>query len=170
MGYTWARSANKSNFYDVGWWLLCSIPAGSTYKRVRWNWGFCGFTEVTTDLHATADSVQTVGLVTTIGNGSETPPHPYVSPDDAASPTQRWIWWEQRQPVVTAIDAAGGTVAWRDSGAQEVPDAKTQVLATGISGGDTLNLWFSYQSQDGAWDTSGSVVIWVSASVLYFTP
>jgi hypothetical protein len=71
---------------------------------------------------------------------------------------------------VTAIDAAGGTVSWRDSGAQEETDVQTQVLATGIPGGDTLNVWFSWASVFGNWDSSGSVQIYNWTSLLYSTP
>jgi hypothetical protein len=170
VSYTWYRSQFSGPFYDVGWWWLCAIPNGSTYRRVRFAWGFAGFTEVTADLYATAAKLQTAGLVTTIGNGTETPPHPYTTPNDVDPPTQRWLWWEVRQPVALSIDAAGGTVSWRDSGPQEIVDVKSQVLATGIPGGDSLNLWFSYQAQNGAWDTSGEQEIWVAASVLYSTP
>jgi hypothetical protein len=170
VGYNWFRSVNHASFYDQGWWWLCAIPAGSTYRRVRFAWGFSGFTEVTADLHATAASILNAGLVTTIGNGSETPPHPFSTPNDVAPPTERWIWWEARQPIAVSIDAAGGTVSWRDSGPQEIVDAQVPVLATGIPGGDTLNLWFSYQAQNGAWDASGEVEVWAAASVLYKTP
>jgi hypothetical protein len=170
MTTTWVRSMNKSSFFDQGWFLLAQIPSGSALRRVRFSWGFAGFTEVTTDLHAAADHVQLAGVVTVIGNGSEVPPLPNTTPSDVAPPTQRWLWWEAKQPVPTSIDAAGGTVGWRDSGSQEVPDIKVNVLATGIPGGDSLDVWFSYQCTDGAWDTSGSVVMWVFASVLYTTP
>jgi hypothetical protein len=166
----WYRTLNHGPYYDVGWWWLCAIPNGSTYRRVRWSWGFSGFTEVTTDLYATASKMQLGGLVTTIGDGSETPPVPYSDPNDIDPPTQRWIWWEARQPIAMSIDAAGGTVSWRDSGPQEPIDTKVNVLATGIPGGQTLNLWFSYQAQDGAWDASGQQEIYVAASVLYSVP
>ena len=133
MALNWYRSAFKGPNYNVGWWPLLAIPNGDTIRRVRWGWGFAGFTEVTTDLWATASNVMTAGLVTTIGNGTEVPPPAYTNPLDAAPPTQRWLWWEQRQPVPTSIDAAGGTVGWRDSGPQEIVDVKTQVLATGAA-------------------------------------
>lgn len=170
MGSTWVRTMNHASLYDSGWFLLAQVPSGSTVRRIRWEWGFSGFTEVTTDLHATAAAIQLAGINTVIGNGSETPPLPFSNPSDVAPPTQRWLWWEARQPVALAVDAAGGTVSWRDSGAQEIPDIKVNVLATGIPGGDNLDVWFAWQAQDGAWDTSGSVELWVAASVLYTTP
>jgi hypothetical protein len=108
----------------------------------------------------------TFGLVTTIGNGTEAVPNALSASGDAAPPTQRWLWWETRQPVAVAIDQAAGVMSWRDSGPQEAVDAKAQVLATGIPGGDTLNLWASWAGQY-AWESSGHVVIWVSTAVLF---
>lgn len=170
MSTNWHRVVQRAQFYDVGWFWQDAIPSGSTLRRVRWSWGFSGFTDATTDLYAVAKNVQVAGIVTTIGNGTETPPHPITTPGDVAPPTQRWLWWEARQPVAVSIDQAAGTVSWRDSGPQEIPDIQTQVLATGIPGGDTLNVWFSWQSFDGAWDSSGQMEIWVATSILYTTP
>lgn len=170
MGYNWYRTLNQGPFYDRGWWWLCAIPSGSTYRRVRFSWGFSGFTTTTTDLWGVTQALQVAGLCTVIGNGSEVPPSPYTTPNDVDPPTQRWVWRETRQPVAMSIDGASDTVSWRDSGHQEVPDVQVPVLATGIPGGDTLNLWFSYQSPSGAWDSSGQQEIWVDASVLYKTP
>jgi hypothetical protein len=149
---------------------MCAIPSGSTYRRVRWSWGFGGDTSDMVDMAGVRGNFLVMGLVTTIGNGSEAVPFPISDASDADPPTQRWLWWEQRQAVTTAVDHAAGVATWRDSGAQEVPDVKSQVLATGIPGGDTLNLWSSWQSALGAWDPSGAVNIWIYTSVLYFTP
>ena|SRR5215469_4032378 len=167
---TWVRSMNQSNAFDTGSFLLAQIPSGSTLRRVRFSWGFACFTEVTTDLHARATAMQIGAIQTLKGDGLETVPPPFSNPNDFDPPTQRYLWWENRQPVALSIDAAGGTVSWRDSGPQEPPDVRSQVLATGLTGGDTLDVWFCYQSPDGAWDTSGSAVVWCGASVLYSTP
>ena len=170
MGYNWYRSLNQTNLYDRGWWWLCAIASGSTYRRVRFSWGFAGFTARTTDLWATAQNIVVAGICTTVGNGTEVPPSPFATPNDVDPPTQRWIWREARQPVAMSIDEAGDTVSWRDSGHQEIPDVQVPVLATGIPGGDTLNLWFTYQAPGGAWDSTGEQELWVDASVLYKTP
>lgn len=166
----WFRSLKAADPYDVGWLWMCAIASGSTYRRVRWSWGFTGTTADTTDMHSVSSNLQVAGLVTTIGNGTETPPVPLTTPNDVAPPTQRWVWWETRQPIAVAVDHSAGVISWRDSGPQEIPDVQVPVLATGIPGGDTLNLWFSWQSTNGAWDGSGSQRIWVSTSVLYTTP
>lgn len=169
--YNWNRTRQVSNAYDVGWYGPDNIIAGDSYRRIRWSWGFSGVTADTVDVAAICANPLVVGIVTTIGNGSEVPPNPVSAPFDAAPPTQRWLWWEMRQPVPVAIDHAAGIITWRDSGAQEVPDVKTQVLATGIPGGDRLDLWFSWASLTGAgWDPSGTVQIWAATSVLSSTP
>lgn len=150
---------------------MCAIANGSTYRRVRWSWGFAGVTADVVDISGIIANPLTVGLVTTFGNGTETPPNPVTASGDAAPPTLRWLWWEQRQPIPIAVDHNAGIITWRDSGAQEIPDVKSQVLATGAPAGDTLNLWFSIASATGgSWDASGSVRIWVATSVLFTTP
>jgi hypothetical protein len=106
-----------------------------------------------------------LGLVSTVGNGSESVPDPITSPTDASPPTQRWLWWEQRVPTVTAWDPAAPIAIWQSSPPQEAVDAKGQVLATGIPGGDTLNIWVSYKGRS-AWDASGEAAVWAYWSVL----
>ena len=171
MGTTWFREVIGRSDYAVGSGWLCAIPNGSTYNRIRWSWGFTGVTSDIVDVAAVAGNLLVAGLVTTFGNGTETPPNPVSASSDADPPTLRWLWWETRAPVITAASHGAGIIGWRDSGSQEIPDVKSQVKATGVPGGDTLNLWFSYASAIGAgWDPSGSVQIWVSASCLFSTP
>lgn len=170
MTYFWHRVANQSSSYDTGAFWLAAIPNGSTVRRIRFGWGFQGFTQETTDLHAVTVNPLFAGLVTTIGDGSETPPAPETTPDDVAPPVQRWLWWEIRQPKAISLDGAGNVVSWNDGGGQEVTDVQTQVLATGIPSGDTLNVWFSWQSVFGNWDSTGQVQIFQWSSLLFSTP
>lgn len=166
----WFRSLQAAEFYDEGWLWQCAIPSGATYRRIHWSWGFSGNTADTVDMHAISTNLQVAGICTTIGNGTEVPPHPITTSGDVAPPTQRWLWWETRQPIAVSVDHAAGVISWRDSGPQNELDIKAPVLATGIPGGDSLNLWFSWQSTNGAWDPSGAQRIWVSTSTLYTTP
>lgn len=168
---TWFRTGIADGVYDAGWTLLAQIPNGSTYLRMRWSWGFAGVTADTVDIASVMANTLVVGLVTTIGDGTETPPNPATASGDAAPPTQRWLWWEIRQPVATAIDHAAGVIAWRDSGQNEITDVRSQVLAVGVSPSQRLNLWFRWQSTPFiAWDSSGEAFVWVGSSVLYKTP
>lgn len=165
MAGQWIRGSNAAASWTSGTWLIASVPAGLTISRIRFGWGFYMDTPTTDDMQNQAFDLMIWGLVTTIGNGTETVPNPRTSPGDAAPPTQRWLWWEVRAPVVSSIDNNANVVAWRDSGPQEPTDARGQVLATGIPAGDTLNLWASWS---GAYnpDIDHNTVIWSSASVL----
>lgn len=169
--YLWNRVQQTSQFANVGWFGQDLINSGSTYRRVRWSWGFSGVTADTVDVNSIISNPIVAGWVTTIGTGSETPPNPVTGAVDVDPPTQRWLWWEMRQPIPIAVDHAAGIITWRDSGPQEVPDIRTQVLATGIPSGEFLNLWFTWaQINGGGWDPSGSFRIWVASSVLSSTP
>lgn len=126
---------------------------------------FYGDTPVEFDLQQTAANIITFGLATTIGNGSETPPDPRTQSGDVAPPTQRWIYWETRAPIVTALSADAGIATWRDSGSTEPTDTKAQVLAQGLPGGDTLNLWAIWRPALG-WDPAGSFALSLGISML----
>lgn len=169
--YLWNRVTQSSSVYLGGKFGQDVLNPGSTYRRVRWSWGFAGVTADTVDVGAIVSNYLVAGIVTTIGNGTETVPNPVTAPEDAAPPTQRWLWWEARQAIPVAVDHAAGIITWRDSGAQEVPDVKTQVLATGIPSGQFLNIWFTWAAVNSlGWDPSGLVRIWASTSVLSSTP
>lgn len=163
---TWIRSVQASLDWDVGSVLLASIPAGNTLLRTRFNWGFYGDTPIAIDMANTAYNILAWGLVTTIGDGTETPPNARTESYDAAPPTQRWLYWEARAPAVVAIDNAAGVIAWRDSGPDAAGSTKGQVTATGIPEGQTLNLWASWAAVT-FWEDPGVSLVWQSASVLY---
>lgn len=144
---------------------LVGIPAGQTIIRVRFAWGFGGYTGTSVVPQAIMTRPMTLGLVTTIGNGSETVPDPVSASTDASPPAQRWLWWEQRAPTVVAWDPASSVAVWQSSPPQEAVDAKAQVRAPTMPGGDTLNLWVSYKSV-AAWDASGQAEVWAYWAVL----
>ena len=133
--------------------------------RIRFQFGFYLDTPSIVDMNNVAFNLLNFGLVTTIGNGTEHVPDANTETSDAAPPTQRWLWWETRQPVVCSIDNSAGVIAWRDSGPQDRQDARGQVLAAGIPGGDTLNLWASWSGQ---YSLPGdhNLCLWLSASIL----
>lgn len=145
-----------------------AIPAGQTLLRIRFSWGFYLDSPTLTDMQNIAFNLVNWGLVTTVGNGTETPPDANTGTADVAPPTQRWLWWETRQPIPTAIDSGADVISWRDSGPQEEQDARGQVLATGIPAGDTLNVWASWSGQYGL-PSDSNLCIWTSASMLVKT-
>lgn len=143
-----------------------AISPGNSYIRTHIRWGFHLDAPDTTDIAGVCSNLVTLGLVTTIGNGTETRPNARSGSGDAAPPTQRWIYWETRAPVVSSIDHAAGVMTFRDSGATEASDTHGQVAANGIPGGDTLNLSSVWASAS-AFDASVNGIIWVSLSILH---
>lgn len=168
MATSWRRVYSSSAVWTGGAFWMHAIPAGQTLLRIRFSWGFYLDTPSVTDMQNVAFNVVNWGLVTTVGNGSETPPNPNTASGDAAPPTQRWLWWETRQPVPIAIDEAADVISWRDSGNQSPNDARGQVLAASIPAGDTLNVWASWSGQYGLPDDT-NVVVWMGASMLVKT-
>lgn len=163
--YQWLRGINAEPWGLTQWQGLDSLGAGITLRRVRFRWGFYGDTSPSADLAFAAVNLMTFGIVTTVGNGTETPPNPRTASYDADPPTQRWIYWETRAPVVTAVDSAGGIVTWKDSGSTEETSTRGQVLATGLPEGDNLNVWITTAAAYD-WDPSGSAIIWYAWSML----
>jgi hypothetical protein len=158
----WKRTVQLGYSYPSGSVLLGSIVSGARLTRVRFSWGFYGDTSPDTSMFTVASNLHAFGLVTTVGDGTETPPDARTQSADQAPPTQRWIWWESRAPMVTAFGP--GVVTWRDTPPQETVDTKGQVLATGIPDGQYLNLWASWAlAYD--WD-SPDWFLWVAASIL----
>lgn len=163
---TWVRSVQVQLDWLSGAVLIDSIAAGNSYLRVHVRWGFYGDSPVDVDMSEIGSNVMSFGLVTTIGNGTETPPNARTQAGDQAPPTQRWIYWETRAPVMTAISADANVVSWRDSGSSEPTDTKGQVLATGLAPGQTLNLWGSWAAAL-PWAESGNALLWWGTSVLH---
>jgi hypothetical protein len=169
MTYTWRRGTNATFTWPVGGVWMDAIPNGWSYVRVRFRWGVVGDTASIVDLTGTSANLISFGLVTTIGNGTETPPNARTAANDAAPPTERWIYLETRALEPVQVNPDADIVVWRDSGATELTDTKGQVLATGIPSGDTLNLWGSWAAPV-SWDPSGQVQIWAGWSILRKEP
>lgn len=165
MTFNWQRSWGTAFRYQDGNFLLASIPNGQTYVRIHFRWGVYADSPALTNYILLANNIISAGLVTTIGDGSETPPNARSAPNDAAPPTRRWVYWETRQMAPSAVDGASGVVTWRDTGATEPTDTKGQVFATGVPGGQTLNLWFTWAANTD-WAPEGSSLIWGGFSVL----
>lgn len=165
MAFTWQRSWGTALDIHAGNFLLASIPNGQTYTRVHFRWGVYADSPSLANYYLRASNIISAGLVTTIGDGSETPPNARSAPNDAAPPTKRWIFWETRQMIPSAVDAAAGVVTWRDSGSTEPTDTKGAVFATGVPALQTLNLWFTWAANS-SWPSDGAVSIWGGFSVL----
>lgn len=168
MALDWVRSTSLSTSAEQGSTLLGKLNNGQTYVRVHFRWGFYGDTPDVISYENDAANLISLGLVTTYGDGTETPPAARLDSGDAAPPTLRWIYWETRQVVPVLISPAAGLAIWRDTGSSEPTDTKGQVLAQGVPGGQTLNLWASWQMA-ATWEPNGTAQVWLGASVLYKT-
>lgn len=163
---TWVRTVQASLTWTSGHSLIASVPRGDTLLRVHFGWGFFGVTSSTANLNTVSTNLQVLGIVTTVGNGTESVPDARTASSDASPPTQRWVYWEARAPKIAAYDSAGGVALWQDSGSQEAVQTKGQVSGKTIPSGDTLNVWASWASAND-WDASGTVDLWYYASLLY---
>jgi hypothetical protein len=166
MTWTWVRTVAAGLDWASGSSLIAEIPRAATLRVVHFGWGFYGDTSTDTDLSAVATNLQVMGLVTTVGDGTETPPDARSESGNADPPTERWVYWEGRAPRITAFDAVGSLVLWADSGGQEPVETHGQVSAKSIGAADTLNLWASWAAGS-AWDSSGTANLWYYASVGY---
>jgi hypothetical protein len=166
VNWTWKRAVNANLAWQVGHALIVSIPIGATFRVAHFGWGFYGDTSTVSDLHFTGGNLQVMGLVTTVGNGTETPPNARTQSGNQAPPAQRWVYWEARAPRIAAYDSAGMLALWADSGGQEPVETHGQVSGKTVPVGSTLNLWASWAAGN-AWDASGSVQLWYYASVGY---
>jgi hypothetical protein len=134
--------------------------------RVHFGWGFYGDSSSTSNLQSLSQNLQVMGIVTTVGTGSETPPNARTQSGNVAPPLQRWIYWEARAPKVATYDATAQLVIWQDSGSQEPVQTKGMVSSKTVVAPNKLNVWASWAAS-GAWDASGTVNLWYYASLAY---
>lgn len=163
---TWTRTVQSDLNWASGSSLIVKVPRGSTLVRSHFAWGFNGNTRSTAAIYDVERNIQVMGLVTTVGTGTETVPNARTAAGDAAPPAERWIYWEARAPRIVGWDSGGDVALWNDTGAQAPVDSKGMVSASTIPAGDTLNLWASWAAA-GAWESNGRVNLWFWASVLY---
>jgi hypothetical protein len=165
----WVRTVQSLLEWASGNSLITRVPQGGTLLRTHFGWGFYGDISTAADLWLTATNLMVMGLVTTVGDGTEAPPDARLQASDQDPPSQRWIYWEGRAPRIASIDDGLQLVTWQDSGAQEAVDTKSMVSAKTVPSGETLGVWASWNPAAG-WDTSGQVNLWYYASCLYSTP
>jgi hypothetical protein len=164
--WTWVRTVAAELSWVEGTQLIAAIPIGSTFRVAHFGWGFYGDTSTDADLSGIASNLEVMGLVTTVGDGTESVPNARTQASNQDPPTQRWVYWEGRAPRIAAYDSAGTLVLWADSGGQEPVETKGQVSAKSVPEGDTLNLWASWAA-GGDWDASGTAKVWFYASIGY---
>lgn len=163
---TWTRVVQAELPWNSNNSLILKVPRGSTLVRTRFAWGFYIDSQSTQDLIQLASNLMVLGLVTTVGNGTETVPDARTQSADQAPPAQRWLYWEARAPVIAAYSDRDSLVLWNSSEPQEPVDVKAMVSAKTIPAGDTLNLWASW-NPGSVFGGQANAYLWYWASVLY---
>lgn len=170
--FSWTRQYVTAQPWGgaAGSHLVVKLNTGQSIVNTIVTWGFSGNTSTAVIPAAVGGQVAAFGAVTTIGNGTETPPDALAAPGNASPPSRRWLIWDVRAPQVAAWDSSGGTVLWVASPPISEGTSEGQVLApSGMGVGNTLNLWLSW-STFGGWDASGQAVLWFSVQTLVRSP
>jgi hypothetical protein len=163
---TWVRTVLGDLAWQSGHVQLAAVPRAYTLLRVHFQWGFEGYASALSEFGNSTMNVQVMGICTTVGTGTEAVPNARTQSGNQAPPTQRWIYWEARAPVVKTYSEAAELVTYSSSLAGEPTDTKAMVSAKTIPAGQTLNVWASWAAAT-AWDQTGSVHMWCYASLAY---
>jgi hypothetical protein len=163
----WRRNFNTQPLTTAGNYWNDAIAEGNTYLRLHIRWGFHIDSPTNVNIAYLASSLVTFGLVTTVGDGTESPVNPQDVSFNPDPPTQRFLYWETLSPVCQGIDDASGVIIWGNSAQSEETSSQGRVAAQGIPGGDTLNLWATWASTiDWAEQFAANAIIWHSVSIL----
>jgi hypothetical protein len=161
----WVRTVNSSTDWTIGYDHIGGFIPAVTIERIRFSWGFTGITPLTGSLMGVMQNIQVLGFCTTVGEGGGPPPNPRLDSSDVDPPSQRWLHWEARAPVVSNLDGHSELVTWRDSGPQDAMSSKGMVSGASVPEGELLSLWASWASAYD-WPADGQVQLWYGASVL----
>lgn len=165
MSTTWVRTVQAALSWTADSSLIAAVDPGNTVVRIRFAWGFYGYTAPSAGLSNIQGNAMVLGLCSVPSTDSV--PNPRTTSTDVDPPLQRWLWWEARIPSVKAYSSDGNVVVWEASDPQETVDSKGMVTAN-VGAGDTLGIWASW-APGTAWDASGAAYVWYSASLLYKT-
>lgn len=161
----WVRTVNSSTDWTTGFLNLGAFSPPTTIVRIRFGWGFQGITPVTGTLLGVMQNLQVLGLCTTVGAGGGPPPNPRTHSGDVLPPSQRWLHWEARAPVIQTADGTTELVTWRHSEPQEAIDVKAMVSSATVPAGEFMTLWASWAAAYD-WPADGLVHMWLWASIL----
>lgn len=123
---------------------LVALNVGETLLRVRFGWTAVSVTTSYTDLFGVYGTQIFAGLVSTIGDASESVPSPVIAPNDQDPPTRRWLWLEGRSMIVNAFpQSETGTAGLVTADPPEPTDAKANLRAPVVPEGEFVNVWLS---------------------------
>lgn len=169
MAFQWARGQVTPLAYGKNHVGLVKLSPGQSVVRVLFGIKADGFwttsgTSTQLDIQVSMSNATAFGLVTTIGNGGETPPDAWTAPQDALPPTQRWLF--RAVSSMSFLDMSGNASTWPVgfNSTFESCETEGQVLAPAMSPGLTLNLWLAISTPLGAWSTpTPGDVAWYTA-------
>jgi len=168
--FTWYRSSGW--FYaQSGSALLATLSAGQTLTRTRFNANVVAYGDGLVEALTLQGEGCHIGLVTTIGDGTEAVPSALEDLADADPPAERWLWWEARYLHMTVYTGGDQQLPLHSNGPAEPTDSRAQVLAPTMPAGDSLHLHFAF-SVTGTWPVGFTYDPYVQwwASVLVRTP
>lgn len=123
---------------------LVALNPGETLLRVRFGWTAVSVPTSYTDAFGVFGTTIFAGLVSTIGDATESVPSPVIAPNDADPPTQRWLWLEGRSQVFNAFSQSEtGSNGLVTVDPAEPTDAKANLRAPGLPAGQFVNVWLS---------------------------
>lgn len=159
MPLSWTGVASPVNGWQTSHSLLLSISGGHTLVRTRFAWGFEG---LTTEEQRPTDTMQLYmawGIVTTVGDGTESVPSAVPPAGNANPPTSRWIHWEAKLPHLVQFGDTNETFLYRETPAAMPDSSEGMVAAANLGVGQTLNVWASWYIS-GAWEVLGKANMW----------
>jgi hypothetical protein len=165
----WTRGSLAGIDYGKASVPLVRLVPGDSLLRVHYGikmdgfWTAGGLPATESALKAAMTNATSFGIVTVIGSGSEVPPSPVTHPGDVAPPTQRWVHLATSSPSLTSFSGTSSTWTMGFSASWEDNDSESQVLATGFTAPNALDVWLSIDTQGGPWSTpSGTDLAWYS--------
>lgn len=167
---TWRRTWEAQMSWATGNMLITHVPAGKTLLRVHFGFRFGGVSSTLQSQAALAEDFMAIGVVTQLSTHGSTPPNALTAQNDAASPTERWIWWATASMHARTFGAQfSDSTNWSTSEVFENVSTKGQVLANTVSP-NTLDVYLSWAPWvTSAWAARGQVFGSAWASALYTT-
>lgn len=155
---TWVRGQSAGLSYGRHNLLLARLSPGDSLMTIRFGIKADGFwtnpgAGSQIQIQASELNYTAFGIVTTVGNGTETPPSPVGTPVDAAPPTQRWVYLASSAMSLTTFSGTSSTWTMGFTANWEANRSEAQVLATGFTAPSALDVWLVIDTPDGAWLT-----------------
>lgn len=165
---TWVRGAQTPVAYAPFTKLITRVTSGNTILRSHFGIKADGFVTASgaggqNFIRDALANYTAFGLVTTIGDTTETVPSPIHNPGDAVPPAQRWLYLASS--TMSLLDLSGSSSTYPVGWSDPFMDVSTkgQVLAPSMPPASTLNLWLVGDTPNGPWEgTAPTDIAWYS--------